>query len=80
MKAAQLKTEIKLIKIIDWLLVFALVGYLVYAYLQTISPNIILTVAILGLFCIHQFGKWSISKVAELEQNVKQLERTPHVR
>lgn len=80
MNVAQIKIQIIVIKTADWLLVAALVGYLVYAYKHSYSTNFIMTIAIVGLVIIHQFGRWAISRVAYLQQTVKRLESVPHVR
>jgi len=80
MNASQTKIQIIVIRIADWLLVAALIGYLVYAYLHSYNPNFILTIAVVGLVVIHQFGRWSISRVAYLQQTLKRLQSTPHVR
>jgi len=80
MTAAQIKIQIILIQTADLLLVAGLVGYLVYAYVHSYTPNFIMTVAVVGLLIIHQFGRWSISRVAYLQQTVKRLESTPHIR
>jgi hypothetical protein len=80
MNVTQIKTQIIVIQASDWLLVVGLIGYLVYAYTHSYSLNLIMVVAIVGLMVIHQFGKWSISRVAYLQQTLKRLQSTPHVR
>jgi len=80
MNASQIKIQIFVIRIADLLLVAALVVYLVYAYMHSYSSNFIMTIAIAGLVIVHQFGRWSISRVAYLQQTVKRLESVPHIR
>ena len=80
MNVAQTKLLIIVIRTVDWLLVAALVGYLVYAYSHSFNPNLIVTIAVASLLVIHQFGRWSISRLAYLQQTLKRLESTPHVR
>ena len=80
MTTTQIKIQIFVLRTVDWLLVAGLVGYLVYAYMHSYSTNFIITIAIVGLVIVHQFGRWSISRVAYLQQTVKRLESVPHVR
>ena len=80
MTTTQIKIQIFVLRTVDWLLVAGLVGYLVYAYMHSYSTNFIITIAIVGLVIVHQFGRWSISKVAYLQQTLKRLESVPHVR
>ena len=80
MTTTQIKIQIFVLRTVDWLLVAGLVGYLVYAYMHSYSTNFIITIAIVGLVIVHQFGRWSISRVAYLKQTVKRLESVPHVR
>jgi hypothetical protein len=80
MNITQIKTQIIVIQASDWLLVFALIGYLVYAYMHSYNKNLTMVVAIVGLMVIHQLGRWSISRVAYLKQTLKRLQSTPHVR
>lgn len=80
MNSAQIKSQIVLIRTADWLLVAVFVGYLVYAYLHSFNLNFIVTIAVVGLIVIHQFGQWSINRVAFLQHSLKRKETTPHVR
>ena len=80
MNASQIKSQIVMIRAVDWLLVTAFVGYLVYAYLHSFNPNFIVTIAVAGLIVIHQFGQWSINRVAFLQHSLKRQDTTPHVR
>ena len=80
MTTTQIKIQIFVLRTVDWLLVAGLVGYLVYAYMHSYSTNFIITIAIVGLVIVHQFGRWSISRVAYLQQTVKRMESVPHVR
>lgn len=80
MKKSQINTQIVVIRTVDWLLIAGLVAYLVYAYMHSYNPNLIMTIAVVGLAVIHQFGRWSISRMAYLQQTLKRLENTPHVR
>ena len=80
MNTTQIKIQIIVIQATDWLLVAGLIGYLVYAYMHSYSTNFIITITIVGLVIVHQFGRWSISRVAYLKQTVKRLESVPHVR
>ena len=80
MTTTQIKIQIFALRTVDWLLVAGLIGYLVYAYMHSYSTNFIITIAIVGLVIVHQFGRWSISKVAYLQQTLKHLESVPHVR
>lgn len=76
----QARAIILLIQTVDWLLVLGLMAYLAYAYNKTYSPTYILTVALVGLFFIHLFGQWSITKIAFFRAKLKRLETVPHVR
>lgn len=80
MNASQTRMIILVIQTVDWLLVFALAGYLAVAYHKSYSPNTTMTIAIVGLLLIHQFGRWSITKIAYLRQTLKRTETIPHVR
>lgn len=80
MSTTKIKIQIIILRTADWLLVAGLVGYLVYAYVNSYNPNFIMTIAVVGLVVIHQFGRWSISRVAYLQQTLKRLESVPHVR
>jgi len=80
MNVTQLKVQIIVIQTSDWLLVFGLSGYLVYAFTHALNTNLIMTVAVFGLVIIHQYGRWAISRVAYLKQTLKRMETTPHVR
>ena len=80
MSPTQTKLTIFAIQSVDWVMVSGLGAYLIYAYLHAYSANYIITVGLVGLVIIHQFGHWSITKIAYLQQTLKRLETPPHVR
>ena len=79
MTPPQIRLLIFVIRSIDWVLVVLLTAYLIYAYLHAYSANYLITVGMIGLVVIHQFGKWTITKVAYLRQTLKRLETPVHI-
>ncbi|MGH8120010.1 MAG: hypothetical protein ACRESK_05275 [Gammaproteobacteria bacterium] len=80
MTPTQIKLIIFAIRSIDWVLIAALTGYLIYAYLNSHSANYLVTVGIIGLAVIHQVGIWAITKIAYFRQTLKRLETPVHIR
>jgi len=80
MNPAQVKAMIFAIQALDWLLIIALSGYLVYTYLHGSSAAYIVTVGIVGLLIIHQIGKWTVTKIAYLRQVLKRYDNPPQIR
>jgi len=80
MSPSQIKLMILAIRSVDWLMICALTAYLIYAYHHSQSINFLITVGIIGLAVIHQFGKWAITKIAYLQQTLKRLETPIHLR
>ena len=80
MNPSQTKLTIFAIQCVDWVMVSGLCAYLIYAYLHSYRANYMITVGLVGLVIIHQFGQWSITKIAYLRQTLKRLETPPQIR
>lgn len=80
MNPAQVKMVIFSIQVLDWILIIALCGYLVYAYLHGSSAAYLVTVGIVGLLILHQIGKWTVTKIAYLRQVLKRFDNPPQIR
>ena len=80
MNPVQVKMLIFAIRAVDWLLIIALSGYLLYAYQGGSSATYLVTVGIVGLVILHQIGQWTVTKIAYFRQVLKRHEHPPQIR
>ncbi len=78
MNQSTIKIKIFILQIIDWSLLIGVMGGGIYATTNSENRTLAAILTMLGLAVVNQFGQWSITKIAILRQDLKQLERTHH--
>ena len=74
MKAAQLKTKILILKVLDWLLLLVVLGVGVPALFISEQKFYIGIGLLIGLSVINIVGNWSSNKIASLKVDLKYAE------
>jgi len=78
MDASKIKLKILILQIIDYSLAFSVLGVAVYTYYHPDNFEMLLFIAILGLFLLNRVGQFTLGKIhvykVELEQETRRTE------
>lgn len=75
MNINQLKTKIFILKSIDTILVLGLMAVAAYSFLYAENKEMMLVYCLIGLFMVHNLGKYTSKKVALMHIQIDMLER-----
>lgn len=75
MNESQIKLHILTIRIIDWCLVFGVLGGGIPALYYSDTPQLYALLLMIGLLIINRFGHWSTTRIATLKVQLEQLHR-----
>ena len=75
MNEGQIKTRIILIKTADYLLIFAVIGFAIYAFKTGEHLNMMMTGVLLGLLLVNRVGNFTLKKISLLKIELDKIER-----
>lgn len=75
MNVSQIKITIFLIRAIDILLLLAVFSVGIYAVFRPENMNLMITVALIGLFFVNALGRFTANKIAVMKAEIERQER-----